>query len=165
VILGSRTAIGESVRRWGWRIPFLLSRAARRVVWIRLQLNESPLFQKMKAEGKHSKAPIARVLRPVDEPQDRDPRAARRAPPARPWSGTRAQFYALFFLTQTLKSTRHANILIALSLAHRHAVLHPVRLAVRQDRAQADHHGGLPARALDLLPDLQRAHRTSPTRR
>ena len=44
---------------WGWRIPFLLSLILLIFsVYIRLQLNESPIFQRMKAEGKGSKAPI-----------------------------------------------------------------------------------------------------------
>src|SRR5688572_17415197 len=61
VIIGVRTAVGEQAfAEWGWRIPFLVSIALLAVsVWIRLSLNESPAFQKMKAEGKTSKAPIA----------------------------------------------------------------------------------------------------------
>ena len=56
------------------------------------------------------------------------------------------QFYALFFLQQTLKVDGYsANLLIAWSLADRHRRLRPVRLAVRQDRPQADHPGRLPA--------------------
>jgi hypothetical protein len=48
-----------SFEAWGWRIPFLLSAVLVGVsVWIRLQLNESPIFKKMKAEGKGSKAPL-----------------------------------------------------------------------------------------------------------
>ena len=49
----------EDFRAYGWRIPFLVSIALLAVsLWIRLQLNESPMFQKMKAEGKGSKAPL-----------------------------------------------------------------------------------------------------------
>ena len=61
VILGVRTWLGaEAFEEWGWRIPFLLSAILLGIsVWIRLQLNESPLFQQMKAEGKASKAPIS----------------------------------------------------------------------------------------------------------
>jgi len=60
VILGCRTAMPNAdFESWGWRIPFLLSAVLLGVsVWIRLKLNESPLFQKMKSEGKTSKAPI-----------------------------------------------------------------------------------------------------------
>src|SRR5215207_1389671 len=54
VILGLRTWLGEDAfKEWGWRIPFLVSIALLAIsVWIRLQLNESPAFQRMKAEGK-----------------------------------------------------------------------------------------------------------------
>ena len=60
VILGVRTAIGEEAfKLWGWRIPFLVSVVLLGVsVWIRLQLNESPAFKRMKEEGKTSKAPL-----------------------------------------------------------------------------------------------------------
>ena len=44
---------------WGWRMPFLVSLLLLIFsVYIRLKLNESPIFQKMKAEGKGSKAPL-----------------------------------------------------------------------------------------------------------
>src|SRR3954468_24594625 len=60
VILGCRLWLGtEKFEDWGWRIPFLVSLVLLAVsVWIRLKLNESPLFQAMKAEGKTSKAPL-----------------------------------------------------------------------------------------------------------
>src|SRR5678810_1370773 len=60
VILGCRIWLGtERFEAWGWRIPFLVSLLLLGVsVWIRLKLNESPLFQTMKAEGKTSKAPL-----------------------------------------------------------------------------------------------------------
>ncbi|MGZ5847407.1 MAG: MFS transporter, partial [Ramlibacter sp.] len=60
VILGVRTSMGEpAFADWGWRVPFLVSIVLLAVsVWIRLSLNESPAFQRMKAEGKTSKAPL-----------------------------------------------------------------------------------------------------------
>src|SRR5687767_2053781 len=60
VILGVRTVVGEEAfTDWGWRVPFLLSIVLLGVsVWIRLSLHESPVFQRMKEEGTHSKAPI-----------------------------------------------------------------------------------------------------------
>jgi len=60
VILGVRTSMGEAAfADWGWRIPFLVSVILLAVsVWIRLSLSESPAFQRMKAEGKTSKAPL-----------------------------------------------------------------------------------------------------------
>ncbi|MGS0757942.1 MFS transporter, partial [Roseateles sp. GG27B] len=60
VILGTRTLIGEvAFAEWGWRVPFVVSILLLAVsVWIRLSMNESPAFQKMKSEGKTSKAPL-----------------------------------------------------------------------------------------------------------
>ena len=54
VILGVRTSLGEvAFADWGWRVPFLLSIFLLAIsVWIRLSMNESPAFKKMKEEGK-----------------------------------------------------------------------------------------------------------------
>jgi hypothetical protein len=118
VILGTRTAIGEAAfADWGWRIPFLVSVFLLAVsVWIRLSMNESPAFAKMKAEGKTSKAPISEsfgqwknlkivILALI----------GLTAGQAVVWYT--GQFYALFFLTQTLKvDGATANLLIAASL-------------------------------------------------
>ena len=56
LVLGLRAMMGEAAfDDWGWRIPFLVSAVLLGVsVWIRLKLNESPMFQRMKAEGKTS---------------------------------------------------------------------------------------------------------------
>ncbi len=63
VIYATRVTMGEPsfTADWGgWRIPFLVSIILLAVsVWIRLSLNESPAFTKMKAEGKTSKAPLS----------------------------------------------------------------------------------------------------------
>ena len=60
VILAVRLAMTpDDFKAWGWRVPFLVSIALLAVsVWIRMQLHESPLFAKMKAEGTTSKAPL-----------------------------------------------------------------------------------------------------------
>ena len=118
VILGCRTALGtEQFEAWGWRIPFLVSLILLGVsVWIRLKLNESPLFQQMKAEGRGSKAPLTEsfarwgnlkiVLLAL---------FGLTAGQAVVWYT--GQFYTLFFLTQTLKvDAQTANLLIAGSL-------------------------------------------------
>src|SRR5690606_535179 len=118
VILGVRTSMGEEAfRAWGWRIPFLISVVLLGIsVWIRLQLNESPAFKRMKAEGKDSKAPIQEsfgqwknlkiVLLAL---------LGLTAGQAVVWYT--GQFYALFFLTQTLKvDANTANIMIAIAL-------------------------------------------------
>ena len=118
VILVTRTAIGEAeFAEWGWRIPFLVSILLLGVsVYIRLSMNESPAFAKMKAEGKTSKAPLSEsfgqwknlkivILALV----------GLTAGQAVVWYS--GQFYALFFLTQTLKvDGPTANIMVAISL-------------------------------------------------
>jgi MFS family permease len=118
VILGVRTVVGEEAfSDWGWRLPFLLSIVLLGVsVWIRLSLNESPVFQKMKEEGKQSKAPLTESFG-----QWKNLKLVilallgLTAGQAVVWYT--GQFYALFFLTQTLKVDAFtANILIALSL-------------------------------------------------
>ncbi|MEY9125016.1 MFS family permease [Bradyrhizobium yuanmingense] len=118
VILFTRTALGESdFAAWGWRIPFLVSVLLLGIsVWIRLRLNESPIFQKMKEEGKGSKAPLTEAFGN--------------------WQNGKlvllallggvmgqgvvwytGQFYALFFLQSILKVDGYtANLLIAWSL-------------------------------------------------
>ncbi|WP_307641601.1 MFS transporter [Variovorax paradoxus] len=118
VILGVRTWLGEQAfGEWGWRVPFLVSIALLGIsVWIRLSLSESPAFQKMKAEGKTSKAPLSEsfgqwknlkivILALV----------GLTAGQAVVWYT--GQFYALFFLTQQLKvDPTTANLMIAASL-------------------------------------------------
>ncbi len=118
VILFTRTATGEAdFAAWGWRIPFLVSVVLLGIsVWIRLRLNESPIFQKMKEEGKGSKAPLTEAFGN--------------------WQNGKlvllallggvmgqgvvwytGQFYALFFLQSILKVDGYtANLLIAWSL-------------------------------------------------
>ncbi|WP_184261223.1 MFS transporter [Rhodopseudomonas rhenobacensis] len=118
VILFTRTILGEpEFAAWGWRIPFLVSVLLLGVsVWIRLKLNESPIFQKMKDEGKSSKAPLTEAFAN--------------------WGNAKivlialiggtmgqgvvwytGQFYALFFLQSILKVDGYtSNLLIAWSL-------------------------------------------------
>src|ERR1700755_2005223 len=118
LVLGIRTAMGEAAfGDWGWGIPFLLSAILLAVsIWIRLKLNESPLFQQMVAEGKQSKRPLSEAFG-----QWSNLKIAilalfgATAGEAVVWYG--GQFYALFFLTQTIKVPAvTANILIATSL-------------------------------------------------
>ena len=118
VILGTRTFLGEQAfGDWGWRIPFIVSILLLGIsVWIRLSMNESPAFKKMKEEGKVSKAPLSESFGQ--------------------WGNLKivllalfglvmgqgvvwysGQFYALFFLTSVLKvDASTANILIGVSL-------------------------------------------------
>ena len=108
----------EAFAAWGWRVPFLVSILLLAVsIWIRLQLAESPAFTKMKEEGTGSKAPLTEAFG-----KWRNAKVALiallggTAGQAVVWYT--GQFYALFFLTQTLKvDGTTANILIAASLA------------------------------------------------
>jgi Sugar (and other) transporter len=119
IILGIRTVQGEEVfGDWGWRIPFLLSAVLLVVsIWIRMQLEESPVFSRMKAEGKGSKAPLTEAFANWSNAKIAlFALLGATAGEAVIWYG--GQFYALFFLTQTLKvNGATANILIATSLA------------------------------------------------
>src|SRR5271155_2273815 len=64
LVLGIRTSQGEpDFAAWGWRLPFLFSAVLLAVsIWIRLKLNESPLFVKMVEEGKNSKRPLSEAF-------------------------------------------------------------------------------------------------------
>ena len=118
VILGCRMWLGtEEFEAWGWRIPFLVSVVLLGIsVWIRLQLDESPLFQQMKAEGRRSKAPIRESFFTTNGRIALLALLGATAGQAVVWYC--GQFYALFFLTQTLKvDATTANLLIAGSLA------------------------------------------------
>ena len=119
VILATRTWIGEDAfGAWGWRVPFLISIILLLFsVYIRMKLNESPTFQRMKDEGKGSKAPLTESFA-----QWKNLKIVLlalfglTAGQAVVWYT--GQFYALFFLTQTLKvDATTANLLIAASLA------------------------------------------------
>jgi len=118
VILGVRFAVGEGfLADWGWRIPFLVSILLLGVsLWIRLKLDESPAFQRMKAEGRGSKSPLKDsfgkwpnlkiVLIAL---------VGLTAGQAVVWYT--GQFYALFFLERVLKvDGALVNILIAIAL-------------------------------------------------
>jgi MFS family permease len=118
LILGIRTWMGEAAfGDWGWRIPFLLSAILLAVsIWIRLKLNESPLFQRMVEEGKQSKRPLTEAFGQWSNAKIAlAALLGATAGEAVVWYG--GQFYALFFLTQTLKvSGVTASILIATAL-------------------------------------------------
>jgi MFS family permease len=118
VILVTRTTLGEQTfAEWGWRIPYLVSILLLGIsVWIRLQLSESPAFEKMKSEGKISKAPLTEsfgqwknlkivILALVGLTMGQ----------AVVWYT--GQFYTLFFLERMVKlDGPTANILVALAL-------------------------------------------------
>jgi predicted MFS family arabinose efflux permease len=118
VVIGVRTGMGEDAfKAWGWRIPFLASLLLLAVsLWIRMKLDESPVFTAMKRNGTTSKAPLAEAFGR--------------------WSNLKivlialigatmgqavvwytGQFYALFFLERILKvEGATTNILTAIAL-------------------------------------------------
>ncbi|MCU0832648.1 MAG: MFS transporter [Rhizobiaceae bacterium] len=118
IILGVQLSLGkEAFAAWGWRVPFLLSVVLLGIsVWIRMQMNESPVFQKMKSEGKTSKAPLSEAFG-----QWKNAKIALLAllgavaGQAVVWYT--GQFYALFFLQNVLKVDAQAtNLMVAASL-------------------------------------------------
>jgi MFS family permease len=124
VILFTRTWTGEAAfaglpgEYWGgWRVPFLVSVILLGIsVWIRLRLNESPVFQKMKDEGKGSKAPLTEAFANWGNAKF----VILALVGATMGQGVvwyTGQFYALFFLQSILKVDGYtANLLIAWSL-------------------------------------------------
>ena len=118
VIIGCKTILGDAAfNDYGWRIPFIVSILLLAVsVWIRLSMNESPAFKRMKEEGKTSKAPLTESFTK--------------------WGNLKivllalfglvagqgvvwytGQFYALFFLTSSLKvDATTAQYMIAMAL-------------------------------------------------
>jgi hypothetical protein len=119
VILACRSWIpADAFDAWGWRVPFLLSIVLLGIsVWIRLKLAESPLFLKMSQEGTLSKAPLTESFAKWDNAKIvLLALFGLTAGQAVVWYT--GQFYALFFLTQTLKvDGQAANLMIAASLA------------------------------------------------
>ncbi|PBC00603.1 MFS transporter [Mesorhizobium sp. WSM3860] len=108
----------ETYAAWGWRIPFIVSFLLLAIsIWIRLSLSESPTFQRMKEEGKGSKAPLSEAFG-----QWKNAKIALlallglTAGQAVIWYN--GQFYALFFLQNVLKvDAWSVNVMIAIALA------------------------------------------------
>jgi Arabinose efflux permease len=119
VVIATRFLVGEEAfADWGWRIPFLISVILLGVsLWIRLQLEESPVFRRMKEEGTTSKAPLTEAFgRWSNLKWVLVALLGAVAGQAVVWYT--GQFYALFFLEKTLKiDGGTANILIAIALA------------------------------------------------
>src|SRR5882757_372797 len=103
---------------WGWRVPFLVSILLLGVsIWIRLQLEESPAFLRIKAAGTNSKTPLREAFGRWENAKIAIlALLGGTAGQAAVWYC--GQFYALFFLTQTLKlDATTSNIVIAAALA------------------------------------------------
>jgi MFS family permease len=114
VILGCRSLLGREFDEWGWRLPFLVSILLLMFsIYIRLQLNESPVFRRLRDRGEVSKAPVAesfgrwKNLRVVILVM-----LGGTAGQAVVWYT--GHFYALFFMQQALKlDVQTANLLMA----------------------------------------------------
>jgi MFS family permease len=119
VVIGIRTWMGEAAfAEWGWRIPFLISIVLLALsLWIRMRLEESPLFREMKEAGEGSTAPLTEAFaRWANLRIVLIALVGAVAGQAVVWYA--GQFYALFFLEKTLKvDGATANILIAIALA------------------------------------------------
>ena len=160
VILGCRVGFGEEAfREWGWRVPFLLSVILLGIsVYIRLKLAESPLFVEMKAEGTRSRAPLTESFG-----QWRNLKVVLLALfGATCGQGVvwyTGQFYALFFLQNTLKvdfGLSYMLIGVALLIGTPFFVVFG-RLSDRIGRKRIIV-AGLRARDADAVPDLQRSY-------
>ena len=118
VVIGIRSILGEEAfADWGWRLPFLLSLVLLVIsLWIRLQLNESPVFRKMKEEGTTSRAPLTEAFGRWDNLRlVLIALFGAVAGQAVVWYT--GQFYALFFLERMMRvDGATANIMIAVAL-------------------------------------------------
>jgi MFS family permease len=117
VILVCRWLTGDDFEVWGWRIPFLLSVVLLAIsVYIRLQLEESPAFEQIRAEGKLAKKPLTEAF--ADRGNLKIVLLAlfgATAGQAVVWYA--GQFYALFFLERTLQlEATSANLIIVAAL-------------------------------------------------
>ena len=118
VVIVTRSLTGEiAFVDWGWRIPFLISLVLLAVsLWMRLQLQESPVFQQMKEEGTTSRAPLTEAF--ASWPNARLVLIALFGAvigQAVVWYTS--QFYALFFLEKVMRvDGATANIMIAIAL-------------------------------------------------
>jgi len=117
LVIACRFAMSEEAfAAWGWRVPFLVSIVLLGVsMWIRLQLEESPVFARMKAEGAITKAPFAEAFGQWKN--------LKYVLAVFGWiAGTTsffyaAHFYSLYFLQRTLKvDGLTANILVMTAL-------------------------------------------------
>lgn len=117
VILACRAVLGEQAfHAWGWRIPFLLSVVLLGLsVYIRLKLQESPLFAELKRTGQLSRSPIVESL--FQRENARRMLAAIVVAAAMAISWYTAQFYSMVFLqTALLIDTGTTSVVIVVAL-------------------------------------------------
>ena len=132
LILGIRTGMGETAfGDWGWRIPFLLSAMLLAVsLWIRLKLNELPLFQSHGRRGQTIEAASDGSLRAMEQRQNRHPGAVRRHRGRSRCLVRRPILCAVLSDADAQGSGCHRADHGRDRTGHRYALLHPVRLAV-----------------------------------
>ena len=118
VVLGTRWLLGDhAFEDWGWRLPFLLSILLLGVsIYIRLHLSESPVFLRMKAQGRRSSAPVTESFtRPKRLKTAVLALVGLTAGQAVVWYCS--QLYVLFFLTQSLRvDPTMATLMVAVAL-------------------------------------------------
>ena len=118
VVLGTRLSLGDDAfKAWGWRLPFLLSILLVGLsLYIRLRLRESPLFLRLKASGKASKAPLRESLG-SGKNWKLMLLALFGATAGQGVSWYTGQFYALYFLQNTLKvDFLTSNVIVSIAL-------------------------------------------------
>ena len=157
VILFFRLTMGDAAfKEYGWRIPFILSAVlVVLALAIRLRLQETPLFSRLKAEGRSTTSPWRESF---GDPKNRrlillalvrdDRRSGRRLVPGPVPGAVLHAEHPRREVQQRLLHRRHGD-------RARDAVLPLLRAPVGQDRAEADHPRRLPDRGAHLLPDLQ----------
>ena len=169
ILIVQRSMSPEDFQAWGWRVPFLASIFLVAIsLYIRLRLQESPLFAAMKAAGRTSKAPIAESFGSWSKWQTiLTVLWGAAAGQAVVWYC--GQFYALFWLQNSNQEVAadgtitnlgnvpaaDANVIIAVALLLATPVLHRLRRALRPHRSQARDDGRQPHRRSDDDPDLQ----------
>ena len=166
VVLGCRYFTGDQFEVWGWRIPFLLSIVLLGIsTWIRLSLHESPAFVKMKEEGKTQQVADPRILRQMGEPQGRADRPVQHQRRAGGDLLRGAVLRAVLPDPVPEDGPRPGQHPADHQCGDRRAVLHLLRLAVGQGRAQTGADAGPAAGDRAVLPDVQDAQPITPTRR
>ena len=137
VIIGTRTYFGNEVfNAWAWRVPFLVSFLLVAIaIWIRLQLQETPIFEEIKAKGQMVKNPWKEAFGRANIKYVLIATVVLIGQGVVWYSG---QFWALYFLQQVSKvDPLHLGLHRGRRAAPRNAELDPLWLAVRQDRPQA----------------------------
>ena len=134
----------DAFKSWGWRIPFLLSVVLLGIsIYIRLKLQESPLFLEMKAQGKGSTAPLRDSFLTMPNAKYVWLALCSARQPVRASSGIPDSSMPCFSsrMRLSLKDFTTLYALVGRCAFDRHSVLYLFRLAFGSDRAQGHYHG------------------------